>query len=165
MRRFTTLFLALLLAMTPLFALAEEVDTEARTALMDFVQEALDRGGYELYERDDETSCYSLGFGSTDDRLGNFYAGLYVYERSLLITAQYEHALPADRVDEAIRFVNLVNAQLLGSKFFIDPDTGEVFYEVYLQLNLLGDHEPDETVQDTLLDEIYDLAQIGRAHV
>lgn len=155
MSRFTALFLALILLLTPLFALAEEADTETLDALMDFVQEALDRGGYELYERDDEAYCYALGFGSSDDRLGNLYAYLDVYEHGILIVMSYEQDLPTECIDEAIRFVNLVNSELLGSKYYIDPDIGSICYEIFLRLDFLAADLLDETVQDTLLDVIY----------
>lgn len=155
MHRLTALLLVLILAFSASVAFAEETDTQSLAPLMDFVQDALDRGGYTLYERDDEISCFALGFGVRDDRLGNLYAYLYVYERGILIMTYYEETLPAARIDEAIRFVNLVNSELLGSKFYIDPDTGDICYETFLQLNFLSPDELDETVQDVLLDLIY----------
>lgn len=158
MRRLTAMFLALLLALTPLFALAEEEDTETLDALMSFVQKALDRGGYTLYERDDESLCYALGFGSSDNRLGNLYSGLYVYKHGILIMTCYEQSLPAACVDEAIRFTNLVNSEMLGSKYYVDPDTGDIYYEIFLRLDFLSAKQLDETAQDVLLDTIHTMA-------
>lgn len=158
MDRLTAILLALLLALMPLFAFAEEGDTETLDALMSFVQASLDRGGYTLYERDDESRCYALGFGSSDSRLGNFYSYLYVYERGLLIMTCYEESLPAACVDEAIRFTNLVNSEMLDSKYYIAPHTGEIYYEIFLRLDFLSAEQLDETAQDVLLDAIYTMA-------
>ena len=153
MNRLIALLLALTLALTPLFALAEETD-----ALMDFVQETLDKGGYELYERDDETNCFALGFGSTDNRLGNIYAYLDIYSYGVLFIRCYEQTLPAERIDEAIRFVNLVNSDLLFGKYYIDTATGDIFYEAFVRLDLVDVTKLDETVQDVLLDTLYMVA-------
>ena len=117
MRRLTALLLALSLALWPLFAFADALDLVTADALMDFVQESLEQGGYELFERDDEAYCFALGFGMSDGRLGNLYTYLQVYEHGILITTCYEQPLPTECLDEAIRFVNLVNSSLQGDKY------------------------------------------------
>ena len=152
MRRLLALTLTLLLALSPLSALSESDSIATLETLMDFIQRTLDSKDGLLYERDAETYYFTLLYEAEDDRLGEIFAYLDVYPSGILVQASYYADVPLERVDETAKFMNLVNADLLGGKYFIYAETGTIFYEVFLyrdffDLNALGAKE-----QNILLD-------------
>ena len=145
MRRTTALILALILAIAPLPALAAETPS----ALMDFVQNALESEKGLIYEKEED--YFTLLFEADDPRLGCVLVYVDVYQSGSLVTSCWEQPLPTEAIDEAIRFVNLMNSDALGGKYYVDPESGYVYYEEFFSDSLLD--VPD--AQSLLLDTIY----------
>ena len=148
MRRILPFFLSLILLIAPLSAFAEEATFQALDA---FVQSALDRDAELLYKKNDEQGYYLIVFEADDNRLGDIYAYIDIYSSGLLIQACYEDDLPMDNMDEIVKFMNLLNADQLGGKYYIYNETGTVFYEFFLFLDFLPLDSPDEAAQENLL--------------
>lgn len=149
MRRFTALLLALALSLSLCApALAESPVAQAMATVAAFVQQTLDDSGLNYIVDEDDPTRFILLYESNDGRMGDVYAYLDAYSSGVLIWASYYEDIPLDRIDESVRFVNMVNAELLGRKYFITPDTGTVVYELhfFMDANNLGAYESEKIV-------------------
>lgn len=155
MRRITALFLTLTLLLTPLFAKAEESGEEILRQLTDLVRQALKNDSGLHYEEDEENGYFFLAFEPEDSRLGDIFVYVDVYTQGVLVLASCEQVIPQDAVSETIRFINLINSDLLGGKYYLLPEDGSLYYEVFLDSKLLALSQPDKAAQDALLDLIY----------
>lgn len=155
MRRLISLTLALLLTLLPFSALAEGDETAPVQALADFVQSTLDQDGDLLYEAYEDYNTYGLLFEAEDNRLGDIIAYLDVYNSGILVQACYEQSAPADRLDEIARFMAMVNAELLGSKYYLYYESGSIIYEIFLFMDFTDVAALDQTAQATLLDFLF----------
>ena len=147
MRRLLALFLTLMLALLPLSALAEMEEDVAIDKITAMIQSALDAEEF-TYDLED-TGYFVLTYDSTNGALGDIYAFLDVYDGAVLIYACYEEDVPPDRIDETAKFMNLFNGEVLGTKYFIMPDSGTIFYELpfFLDSEHLGDYEANQVLE------------------
>lgn len=153
MKRLTALLLALTLVVSPLLTLAEEEAPDPATEmLMDFVQSALDAQGDLIYDRYDARAFFYLDFNAEDKRLGDIYAYLDIYSTGVLFMGCYGDDLPKDRIDEGIRFANLINFDMLSGKVYIDADTGTIYYEIFLTLDFVDLNANQATAQEKIID-------------
>lgn len=146
MKRLLSLLLALALTLPLLTApaLAEDGERDVRVAKYTaFVDETLAAGDLKYRVDEDDPTRFILTYSPKDGRLGDIYVFIDIYGGGALIWASYEDDLPPEAVDEAIRYVNLVNGRLLGRKYYIFPNTGSVIYELYffMDVDSLGDYE------------------------
>lgn len=161
MRRVISLMLSLLLLLAPCLTLAEGADAPASDlqdeAIIGFLRAALD-GEPELnYEYDKMSATFSLLIESTDGEMGDLYTYIDVYEGGVLLQVCYETDAPQARLSELLRFINLVNADLLGSKFYIYEETGYIFCENYLEFALVDPSALTASAQSAFMDCFYDL--------
>lgn len=156
MRHILSLFLALLIALLPIAALAEAQDDSAiRRAYADFVEQTLESDGtlkYHRYDEDPDYPYFSLAFESNDGRLGDVYCALITYSSGVLVQSFYEDDVDLAYMDEIAKFFNLVNADLLGGKYYLLPNSGSIVYEVhfFMDVDNLGAYESEHLM--TLLD-------------
>lgn len=148
MRRLTALFLFLLLALSPIAATAEDDAVAVMQKLMNLAQTALDSDEDLLYEKYEDAYYYELVFESSDGMMGDLYAFVDIYSSGILIETCYEQPIPQDRFDEVLRFINLVNGDLLGGKYVVDPESNIIYYEMhlftdFLNMDALGHREID----------------------
>lgn len=155
--RLTSLTLALLLAIAPGFATAEN-DPHTQM-LLNFIQRALDNDAYQTYltcERNDEEACFTLLFKADEHwggQLGHIRASVQVAHDGILVQACCEKTAPPDRIDEVARFCNLMNSRSPRGRFRVDCDSGEIFYEEFLLPEYVLASE--ESAQDSLLLLLY----------
>ena len=161
MRRAISLMLSLLFLLTPCLTLAESADDLASDlwseAIIDFLRAALDSDPELNYEYDEMSATFALLIESTDGEMGDLYTYIDVYENGVLLQVCYETDAPEDRLSELLRFINLVNADLLGSKFYIYEETGYIFCENYLEFALVDPSTLTASAQSAFLDCFYDL--------
>ena len=161
MRRAISLMLSLLFLLTPCLTLAESADDLASDlmdeAIIDFLRAALDSEPELNYEYDEMSATFSLLIESTGGEMGDLYTYIDVYENGVLLQVCYETDAPEDRLSELLRFINLVNADLLGSKFYIYEETGYIFCETYLEFALVDPGALTASAQSAFLDCLYDL--------
>ncbi|MCH5287153.1 MAG: YbjN domain-containing protein [Christensenellaceae bacterium] len=156
MRRLTALILALMLSLAPLSALAEDHDTVIET-LTGLVQRALERYNSLTYEENDGEPYFSLVFESNNGRMGDLYAYVDVYYYGILMHTCYDSVVPEDRMDEIVSFINLVNADLFGGKYYLRSDTGDIYYEYYLMMDFTDLNSLDKDSEETLYEIFSDM--------
>lgn len=151
MRRLTALTLALLLSLLPLAAISENAADSPVQALTAFVQRAL--GGYNslTYQDDEGDAYFTLVFESTNGRMGDLYVYLDVFPSGILIDTCYDTSVPEDHAEEVVRFINMINADLLGSKYYLYGDT--IYYEYYVMMDFADMGHLDARAE-ALLDDI-----------
>lgn len=154
MRRLLALLLVLTLAPLSLTAFAESEDDEAIDAISAFLQSALDAEGFSYSQED--VGYFALTYEAESGALGDIYAYLDTYSTGVLIYACYEKDVPPECVDEIARFINLVNGELRGMKYFILPESGTIFHELPFFLNSERLRDDDAAMVLKLLDSVVD---------
>lgn len=157
MRRLITAILALILFLTPLAALAESEASATIEAYTEFVRRALGRYNTLTYEDNDGDPYFSLVFESNNGRMGDLYAYADVYRSGILLQACYDVTAPEDRMAEILSFINMVNADLFGSKFYVHTDTGNIYYEMFLPMNFTDISQLDKEAEETLYEIFADM--------
>lgn len=162
MRRVISLFLSLLFLLTPCLALAESntgdlAERLASEALIDFLRAALDSDPDLNYDFDEESLSFSLIFESSDGQMGNLYSYIDVYGDGVLLQVCYETDAPGDRIPELVRFVNMLNADLLGSKYYVYTETGSIYCESFLEFGLVDLSTLTDNTRSAFFDCYYEL--------
>lgn len=151
MRRLIAVLLSLFLFLTSFAALAESGEkTAAVEAYTDFVRRALSHYNSLTYEDGDGDPYFSLVFESNNGRMGDLYAYVDVYSSGILLQASYETIPPEDRLDEIVRFVNMVNGDLFSSKFYVQTDSRIIYYEMFLPMSFTDASLLDAAAEKTL---------------